>query len=184
MLALLPYIKLSLCGAHYFLTAVRCQPLAEVYIGSFSSQQFIAIEKKIIFLDKNLSSDDTCILLKKKKVLSLFVSLRKMQILPLCYKRPGMPALDASGKCVWSVRNVLSRADKHCLGRSPHKRAPGMIKQKNSICDMICTVKSHSSCSQGSRKNPTAILKLAICLSVLSYLEQNVGGGRRARNNS
>lgn len=89
---------------------------------------------------------------KKTKVLSLFVSLRKMQILLLCYKRPGMPALDASGKCVWSVRNVLSRAGKHCLGRSPHKRAPGMIKQKNSICDMICTVKSHSSCSQGSRK--------------------------------
>lgn len=123
-------------------------------IGSFSSQKFIATERKIIFLDKNLSSDDICILLKNKT---------KQSTQPVCqfeedadssavYKRPGMPALDASGKCVWSVRNVLSRAGKHCLGRSPHKRVPRMIKQKNSICDMICTVKSHSSCSQGSRK--------------------------------
>lgn len=36
----------------------------------------------------------------------------------------------------------------------------------------------------GLQKNPTAILKLAICLSLFSYLEQNVGGGRRAGDDS
>lgn len=98
-----------------------------------------------------------------------------------CHKsRARMSALDARGRCVWSLRHVLSRADKHCFGRSPHKKKPGITEWKNSICDMICSrITFHM--LPGLQKNQTAILTLAICLSAFCYLFQwKVGEGEKA----